>query len=208
MNALHELPFRLRDVLLSFALLVLFAPLLAIVAVAIRLESPGPIVFRQVRVGRYGRPFRIHKFRSMRASAPGLAISTSNDARITRVGRIIRTTKIDELPQIFDVLRGTMSFVGPRPEVPRYVEEWPRELRPVILSVRPGITDPATVILRNEAEFLAGHDDPERVYIEHLLPRKAEEYADYVSKRTFIGDIRIVAATVRAIVRPAAVGDF
>lgn len=203
-----ELPFRVRDVIIATIMLICFSPILILTAIAIRIDSPGPIIFRQKRVGRHGKTFQIHKFRSMSSSKSGLAVSTSNDPRITRVGRVIRTAKIDELPQLFDVLRGTMSMVGPRPEVPKYVAMWPEDLRPTILSVRPGITDPATVELRNEAEYLATQNDPERIYIEQLLPDKAAKYVDYVSSRTLVGDMKVVLNTIFAILRPTKVSKF
>lgn len=192
---------RLRDVVASGLGLVLLSPLLLAVALAIRLDSPGPVFFRQTRVGLHGRHFRIHKFRTMRFDAAGPAVSATGDARVTRVGRLLRRTKIDELPQLLDVLRGEMSLVGPRPEVPHYVSLWPEDLRPVILSVRPGITDPATVQLRDEADILAQAQDPERVYIEKLLPLKAQEYARYVRTRSFAGDLETIAATLAAVFR-------
>lgn len=195
---------RARDVLVAGVALLLLSPLLLLLSIAIRLDSAGPVLFRQERVGRGGGVFRIRKFRSMSTSPGGPSVSTSTDARITRVGRVIRTAKLDELPQLLDVFQGRMSLVGPRPEVPRFVEQWPSDLRPLILSVRPGITDPATVILRNEAEYLAQFDDPEKAYVEKLLPAKAAIYAAYVRNRTFMGDARVIAQTVLAIVRPGA----
>lgn len=192
---------RLRDVVASGLGLVLLSPLLLAVAIAILLDSPGPVFFRQTRVGLHGRHFRIHKFRTMRVDAAGPAVSATGDSRVTRVGRLLRRTKIDELPQLLDVLRGEMSLVGPRPEVPQYVSLWPEDLRPVILSVRPGITDPATVQLRDEADILAQSQDPERVYIEELLPLKTREYARYVQTRSFVGDLKTIAATLGAVCR-------
>jgi len=148
----------------------------------------------------------------MRDGSHGLSVSTSRDERITRVGRVLRSTKLDELPQLIDVLRGDMSLVGPRPEVPQYVAHWPQGLRPQILSVRPGITDPASVTLRHEAEWLAASPDPERTYIEELLPQKARAYADYVGNRSFFGDLWVLASTFKALVAPpptrAAKADF
>jgi len=154
-------------------------------------------------VGWRGKPFRIHKFRSMRTGAVGLSVTTGDDPRVTRSGRWLRAAKLDELPQLIDVLLGAMSLVGPRPEVPRYVELWPPDLRPVILSVRPGITDPATVLLRSEGEILAHSPDPERTYVEELLPLKAQAYVSYVRSRTPVGDIKIMLATFKAIIHPA-----
>jgi len=199
---LREFPFRVRDVLVSGAALVVLSPLLAAVAVAVKLDSPGPAMFRQRRVGMNGRTFEIHKFRSMRTDGAGLSITSSSDPRVTRVGHFLRASKIDELPQLWDVVRGEMSIVGPRPEVPRYVEKWPAELRSEILSVRPGITDPATVILRNESELLGAAEDPERLYIEELLPLKTAKYAEYVRNRSMLGDVKIVVQTLKKIVRP------
>lgn len=196
---------RVRDVLSSAIGLLLLAPLFLVIAVAIRMDSPGPVFFRQTRVGLHGRHFRIHKFRSMRVCEAGLSVSTAVDPRITRVGRLLRRAKLDELPQLIDVLRGTMSLVGPRPEVPQYVDLWPRQLRPSILSVRPGITDPATVLLRSEADILADSPDPERAYVEELLPLKARAYERYVRTRSFAGDTRIILDTFAAIVLPTSV---
>ncbi|MDO5500412.1 MAG: sugar transferase [Propionibacteriaceae bacterium] len=195
---------RARDILLSGLALGLAAPLFLLIALAVRFDSAGPVFFRQERVGRYGRRFRIHKFRTMRTGASGPAVSTAADPRVTRVGRVLRLSKADELPQLIDVLRGDMSLVGPRPEVPHYVDLWPDELRPVILSVRPGITDPATVLLRNEAEILQRASDPEQTYVETLLPMKARAYAEYVRNRSFFGDLRVLVGTIVAIARPAA----
>lgn len=179
--------------------LVVSAPVLAVVAAAIGAESRGGVLFRQERVGLQGRTFRIHKFRTMRAVHDGSLVSATGDARVTRVGRVLRASKLDELPQLLDVLVGDMSLVGPRPEVPVYVAQWPAELRPIILSVRPGITDPGSIAFRHEADELAAAADPERHYVESILPRKAALYAAYVRDRSFLGDLRILWETVRAV---------
>jgi lipopolysaccharide/colanic/teichoic acid biosynthesis glycosyltransferase len=176
-------------------------PVLAASAVAIHLESRGPTLFRQERVGRNGATFRIHKFRSMRTDAGGALVSPAGDSRVTHVGRILRKSKLDELPQLVDVFLGRMSIVGPRPEVPTYVAMWPTDARQVILSVRPGITDPASIALRNEARELAAAEDPEQYYVQSLLPRKTAMYVDYVNNRTFMGDLAIIARTLAAIAR-------
>jgi lipopolysaccharide/colanic/teichoic acid biosynthesis glycosyltransferase len=183
--------------------LVLLAPLFAAVAVWIRLDSPGPVFFRQERVGRDGVPFRIHKFRTMRlaAEAAGPALTVGADPRITRAGTFLRRTKLDELPQLIDVVRGDMSLVGPRPEVPRYVAAYPPALRAKVLSVRPGITDPASLQYRDESTLLARAADPEREYREVVLPAKLRLAADYVDKATLGGDLRLIASTVRALWR-------
>jgi lipopolysaccharide/colanic/teichoic acid biosynthesis glycosyltransferase len=190
---------RLFDVTVAAVALVILSPLLIVVAAAIKLGSRGPVLFRQERTGRDGRSFRIHKFRTMR-DGPGRAVTSDSDPRITGVGRILRASKLDELPQLYDVVIGTMSLVGPRPEVPRYVASWPATARPRILSVRPGITDPASIAYRNESAELASAADPEEYYVSVVLPRKVEMYLAYVATRTFRGDLRILAQTARAVV--------
>lgn len=192
---------RLLDVLLAGAGLLVCAPLLAVCAIGVRLDSPGPVLFRQERVGRRGRRFLILKLRTMRSRpVPGASqVTAADDPRITRFGAWLRRTKLDELPQLWNVLRGDMSLVGPRPEVPRFVACYPAEARDVVLSVRPGITDPASLRFRNEAELLAGSSDPERDYVERILPQKIAAYVEYVRGRSLLGDLRIIAATLRAM---------
>jgi lipopolysaccharide/colanic/teichoic acid biosynthesis glycosyltransferase len=177
--------------------LALLAPLFALVALCIRLDSPGPVFFRQERVGRGGRVFRIHKFRTMVADAPsrGLGITVGEDVRITRVGRWLRRSKFDELPQLIDVLAGHMSLVGPRPELPRYVALYPADLRSQLLRVRPGITDPASLQFADEAALLAASTDPERQYLEVLLPAKLRLSVDYARRATLISDLGVLART-------------
>jgi lipopolysaccharide/colanic/teichoic acid biosynthesis glycosyltransferase len=190
---------RAFDVAASVGALVVTSPVMAAVAVAVKASSPGPMLFTQERVGRHGRPFRIHKFRTMRTEHDGVAVSGTGDPRVTPVGRVLRKTKLDELPQFFDVLVGNMSLVGPRPEVPQYVSQWPDDLRPVILSVRPGITDPGSIAFRNEADELAAAEDPEAHYVQSILPRKAAAYADYVRGQSLRGDLQILGRTVRTV---------
>jgi lipopolysaccharide/colanic/teichoic acid biosynthesis glycosyltransferase len=190
---------RLLDVVASIVGLVLTSPLLLAAAVAVRLESKGPVIYRQERVGRRGQPFTILKFRTMRAGVPGAQVTTGDDPRITRSGHWLRSTKLDELPQLLNVLRGDMSLVGPRPEVPKYVAHWPEHARNLVLSVRPGITDPASIVFRREAEELASVEDPERHYIDEILPRKVSLYCDYVSASSFRGDLRILVSTLRTV---------
>jgi lipopolysaccharide/colanic/teichoic acid biosynthesis glycosyltransferase len=191
---------RVFDLTMATLLLASLSPVLAVVSVAVRLDSPGPVFFRQERVGLNGRTFRIHKFRTMWTKHDGRLVSAAGDARVTRVGRFLRKSKLDELPQLLDVLRGDMSLVGPRPEVPVYVEQWAPELRELILSVRPGITDPASIQFRNEADELALAPDPETYYVEELLPRKTAAYAEYVRTRSMAKDIVVLAQTARAVV--------
>jgi len=192
---------RCFDIALAFAGLVLLSPLFFIVAVLIKTDSAGPVFFRQERVGRCGRPFRIHKFRTMlvHAERQGPQLTVGADRRITRVGAVLRKYKLDELPQLIDVLFGSMSLVGPRPEVPQYVALYPAEVRDVVLSVRPGITDRASIEFADESSLLAGVADPHAMYVERILPQKLSSYVHYVHSRTLIGDIRILLATVRAI---------
>ena len=189
---------RIFDVVLAALGLCVLMPLLAVIAVLIKRDSPGPVFFRQERVGRYGRLFRIHKFRTMVADAParGLAITVGKDPRITRTGAWLRRTKLDELPQLWDVLRGDMSLVGPRPEVPRYVALYPPELREQVLAVRPGITDPSSLEFLDEAERLARSEDPEREYSEVILPAKLRAAARYAEQATLVTDLRVLWGTV------------
>lgn len=192
---------RLFDLLAAGLGLALLAPLLLLIAVWIKLDSPGPVLFRQQRVGQGGRLFDIHKFRSMRADAPGLGpqITVGADARITAAGRWLRASKLDELPQLWDVLRGAMSLVGPRPEVPRYVALYPVELRELVLSVRPGITDIASIEYRDESRLLAQAADPERCYIEQVMPAKLALAARYVRTRSLWLDLRLIGRTLAAL---------
>ena len=195
------MPKRLFDLLIAAAALLLAAPLMLVIAAWIKLDSPGPVFFRQERVGRHGRVFRIHKFRTMRhdPSDRGPQITVGGDARITRVGAFLRGSKLDELPQLIDVLQGTMSLVGPRPEVPRYIEFYPPASREKILSVRPGITDLASIEYRRESELLAGSDDPERAYVEQVLPEKLRYAELYVDGASLWTDIRLLCRTLRVV---------
>jgi lipopolysaccharide/colanic/teichoic acid biosynthesis glycosyltransferase len=189
---------RLFDLVTALAGLLVFGlPMLAIAA-WIKLDSPGPVFFRQDRVGRHGKVFRIHKFRTMTvdAEATGLQLTVGADARVTRAGRVLRANRLDELPQFFDVLAGDMSLVGPRPDVPRYVERWPAALRERVLAVRPGITDPASLQFRDEAMLLAGAADPEREYMEVILPRKLAVAADYADHASLWTDLAVIGRSV------------
>lgn len=195
---------RLFDILVSLAGLVLLAPLFLLIALAIKLDSPGPVFFRQERVGLRGQPFRIYKFRTMRSDPVGSGpqITVGEDARITRVGGFLRRWKLDELAQLIDVLRGTMSLVGPRPEVPRYVEHYSQERRGHVLSVRPGVTDFASLRFRDESEVLARADNPEREYVEVILPEKLQFAANYVDHSSLSTDLRALGLTLRTVLLP------
>jgi lipopolysaccharide/colanic/teichoic acid biosynthesis glycosyltransferase len=194
---------RLFDLLLSSLGLLVLAPLLLLIALLIKLDSPGPVMFRQERVGRYGQPFRIHKFRTMRhePAGQGLQITVGADRRITRVGGFLRASKLDELPQLLDVWLGDMSLVGPRPEVPRYVAHYPADVRDKVLSVRPGITDIASIEYRDESAVLARAADPEHAYIHEVLPHKLALAAQYVERSSVGLDLWLIWRTLVAIVR-------
>jgi len=189
------------DVVVAACGLVLLAPLLAAVALWIRLDSPGPAIFRQERVGRGGKTFLIHKFRTMHDGAlnAGPAITVGADPRISRAGAFLRRHKLDELPQLIDVLRGDMSPVGPRPELARYVAAYPPALRDKVLSVRPGITDPTSLEYRDESERLARASDPDREYREVVLPAKLRLSAEYVDTATLATDLRVIARTLKTL---------
>ena len=193
---------RLFDVLAAACGLLLLAPVLIAIALWIRLDSPGPALFRQRRVGRHGRLFDIYKFRTM-ADRPddGRQLTVGADPRITRAGRFLRRTKLDELPQLLNVLEGTMSLVGPRPEVPRYVDRYPPAVRQIVLSVAPGVTDLAAILFKDENDILGLAPDPERAYVETILPVKLEYYQRYVRERSFWLDLRILFRTLAAILR-------
>lgn len=193
---------RLFDILLSGLGLLIISPLFLIVAIWIKLDSPGPIFYRQVRVGRYNRDFRIFKFRSMRIGSDKGSLVTigGRDPRITRSGYFIRKFKIDELPQLINVLVGDMSLVGPRPEVRHYVNYWTEEQMHV-LDVRPGITDPASIKFRNENELLAQAEDPEKYYIEVIMQEKIKLYLDYVKKNSLWYDIKLIFQTFWVIIK-------
>lgn len=191
---------RTFDVVASAIGLWLLAPVFAGISLAVWAHDRGPVFFRQQRVGRGGEVFRIHKFRSMRVSNEGALITSADDDRITPIGKFLRASKLDELPQLIDVLAGHMSLVGPRPEVPKYVAMW-GDAATEILSVRPGISDPAAIAYRNEQDELAAADNPERHYVEVILPRKVEMYLDYVRNRSFLGDLRLIFQTLAAVAR-------
>lgn len=194
---------RLFDLFFSGLGLLALGPLLLLIALAVKLDSPGPVFFRQERVGRHGRPFRINKFRTMQhaPTGQGLQITVGADRRITRVGHFLRASKLDELAQLIDVWQGTMSLVGPRPEVPRYVAHYPAGLRDKILSVRPGITDIASIEYRDESTVLARAADPEHAYIHEVLPHKLALAAAYVDQASVWLDVRLIFRTIAAIVR-------
>lgn len=192
---------RAMDIVISGAALALLSPVLLLVALLIKIDDPGPVFYRQVRVGRNGKTFRIFKFRSMVVDADkkGLQITVGRDPRITRMGAFLRKTKLDELAQLLNVFAGDMSFVGPRPEVPRYVKLYTPYQRQVLL-VRPGITDYASIAYRNENDLLADAQDPEKMYIETIMPDKIELNMKYLHEISPLTDIRLIFKTIIAVI--------
>lgn len=194
---------RVLDCVASATLLSLFAPIILLVSVIVALDSPGPVLFRQERVGRGGVLFTILKFRTMRVAPAGTgsAITLPDDLRVTKIGATLRRWKLDELPQLWNVCKGDMSLVGPRPEVPKYVAMYPHDVRKSILSVRPGITDEASIKYRSETDILSGASDPEWVYVNQILPDKLAISADYVDRVSFRRDLSILARTLLKVLR-------
>jgi lipopolysaccharide/colanic/teichoic acid biosynthesis glycosyltransferase len=188
---------RALDLFSSFLGLIILSPVFALVSCCIKLTTRGPVFYRQVRLGRNGREFRILKFRSMvlGASENGLGITVQGDRRVTAVGSFLRRYKIDELPQLWNVLLGDMSLVGPRPELPVFVADYTPEQR-VVLYARPGITDPASLAYRHEEEILAGHEDPEQFYRTQILPDKLTRNLAYLKRVSLRNDLRIVSETI------------
>jgi len=187
---------RFFDLLFGLLLLTLTAPLLVLIGFTVWLQDRGPVFYRQARVGRHGKPFLIWKFRSMSTQNSGAAITSSGDRRITPVGRLLRRYKLDELPQLWNVVRGDMSLIGPRPEVPRFVDSADPVWR-AVHRVRPGITDLATLVYRDEERILAGFADPERGYRETVLPAKLALNLEYLERRTAARDLKLLALTIR-----------
>lgn len=198
------------DFVVSGLAIVVLLPLFLGIAAAIKLDSRGPVFFRQARVGRGGHLFRIFKFRSMvdDASRTGTALTVQDDPRITRLGAFLRARKIDELPQLFNVFVGSMSLVGPRPEVPEYMEFYTREQRAIILSMRPGITDYAAVLFRDENKMLDCDSDPVNVYRYRIMPIKFTLYERYIREIGLLTDLRLIFGTVALLIFPKNLGWF
>ena len=193
---------RIFDLVFSIAGLILFLPVFLIISLLIKLDSKGPVFYRQLRVGKNNSDFRLLKFRTMRTNSDkrGLLTVGGRDPRITGAGYYLRKFKIDELPQLFNVAAGEMSFVGPRPEVRRYVDLYNDEQRKV-LNVLPGITDVASIKYRNENELLEKSEDPESYYIEYIMPDKLKLNLDYIEQRTFTNDLKVIFKTLITIFR-------
>ncbi|HYS06127.1 MAG TPA: sugar transferase [Candidatus Dormibacteraeota bacterium] len=196
---------RVFDVAISVAALIVLAPVFLIVSIVVLLASGRPVLFTQERVGMDGRPFRLVKFRTMhRAAAAGLPLTGRGDPRVTRPGRFLRAAKLDELPQLWNVLRGGMSLVGPRPEVPRYVALYTIEQRRV-LEVRPGLTDPASVLFRDEEALIGSVPERQRetFYLETVLPKKLRMNLEYIDRASVAYDLALVLKTIRIVLWPA-----
>jgi len=189
---------RLFDIIFSFLGLVITTPLLGLIALLIKLDSKGPVFYRGKRVGRFGSPFRIFKFRSMveKAEELGGPSTASDDPRLTKIGKFLKKYQLDELPQLINVLKGEMSLVGPRPEVKMYVDMMTDEERKTILSIKPGMTDLASLWDFHEGEILRGSPDPEKTYQEKIRPTKIKLQLEYVKNRSFLLDLKIILKTV------------
>lgn len=200
MSSIYPVSKRALDVAASVAGLIALSPVFVACALTVKLSSPGPVLFRHRRVGRHGVTFEVLKFRTMAHRAPGAEVTAASDARITRVGRVLRKYKLDELPQLLNVVRGDMSLVGPRPEVSRYVEQFSDDYDR-ILGVRPGITDFAAIEYRDEERVLARARDPERAYVVEVLPAKIRLYHKYLDQRSFSTDVGLILRTIGALLR-------
>jgi len=189
------------DFILSLVGLIFLSPILLLVAILIKLDSHGPVFFRQNRVGLEGKVFKIHKFRSMYLNSINQGnLTIGIDNRITRLGKFLRKYKIDELPQLIDVLLGKMSLVGPRPEVQEFINFYPDVIKEKVLSVRPGITDIASILMIDENNTLGEHKDPRQAYIDVILPIKLKCYVEYIDKKSIWLDIKIILLTIKKIV--------
>lgn len=194
------MPKRLFDIFCSVIGLFVLLPLFLVIALWIKLDSKGPVFFRQNRVGRFGQPFLIHKFRTMRINSESAGrLTVGRDSRITRSGHFLRKFKLDELPQLIDVLFGDMSLVGPRPEVQEFIDHYPKDVRTKVLSVRPGITDRASIEMVDENEILSKYVDSAQAYIDVILPLKQRYYIEYVESHGVVTDIKIIFKTILKI---------
>ncbi|MBE8597239.1 sugar transferase [Xenorhabdus sp. BG5] len=192
---------RFFDFISSFIGIIVLSPILISIAIWIKMDSKGPIFFRQKRIGQYGKPFYIHKFRSMTLNSEQKGqLTIGNDSRITNSGKFIRKYKLDELAQLIDVIQGKMSLVGPRPEVPKFMDKYPLEMRSKILSVKPGITDLASIEMIDENEILSQYPNPHQAYIDIIMPLKAKYYLDYAKQQSFCLDIKIIFKTIYKII--------
>jgi len=193
---------RVFDILLSVTGIIILLPLEILIAVFIFIDDRGPVFFKQRRIGLNLQPFTLYKFRSMTVnkSLSNGNFDAGDQSRVTRIGRVLRKTKLDELPQLINVLCGDMSFVGPRPEVKKWIDVYPQQWA-FVLTVKPGITDNASILFRNEEEILSRTANPEFYYKEIILPQKLGIYSEYVNNRSFIGDLEIIVKTIYSIIK-------
>lgn len=193
---------RFFDMFVSLIAIIVLSPFFILIALLIKIGSTGPVLFKQTRIGRNELPFEIYKFRTMVVDAEklGTQITIGKDPRITKIGHFLRKTKLDELPQLFNVLKGEMSFVGPRPEVPKYTKLYSEQQR-LVFTVRPGITDYASIKYRDENELLGNVKNPEKVYIEEIMPDKLHLNIEYIQRRSLLEDIKIIFLTVMKIIK-------
>ena len=193
---------RVLDILVAVTLLVVLFPVLLVISTLIKIDSKGPVFFRQQRIGQFGKPFRIIKFRSMTAApqAEKGRFDAGSEVRVTRIGRILRKSKLDEIPQLLNVLKGEMSLVGPRPEVEKWVNAYPQRWR-CIHTAKPGITDPASIEFRNEEELLKASTDPEQTYRDEILLQKLALYEQYIQNRSFWVDLKLLFQTFAKVTR-------
>ncbi len=192
---------RIFDLLSSSIGLVVLSPILIMITIWIKVDSKGPIFFRQKRVGQYNQYFYIHKFRSMNTGSEQRGqLTVGNDPRITNSGKFIRKYKLDELAQLIDVIQGKMSLVGPRPEVPQFINKYPDDVRNKILSVKPGITDLASIEMIDENQILSKYKDPHQAYIDIIMPIKAKYYLEYIDNKSFLYDLIIIFKTIYKVV--------
>jgi len=191
---------RVFDIVVSLMALIVLLPFLFLISIGIKFSSKGDIFYKQERVGEAFKPFMLYKFRSMVIGADkiGPGVTSGDDPRITKIGKILRRTKIDELPQLFNVLRGEMSLVGPRPELMKFVES-EKEAYKKVLSIKPGITDNASIAYRDEEEIMKQYDDKERAYIEEVLPKKIKLYNEYIDNISFINDCKLILQTLKVL---------
>ncbi|WP_235525416.1 sugar transferase [Photorhabdus heterorhabditis] len=201
MKITHSIIKRIFDLTSSSIGLIILSPILIVIAIWIKIDSKGPIFFRQKRVGQYNQNFYIHKFRSMTIGSEQKGqLTIGHDLRVTNSGRFIRKYKLDELAQLIDVIQGKMSLVGPRPEVPQFMEKYPDDIRHKILSVKPGITDLASIEMIDENQILSQYKDPHQAYIDIIMPIKAKYYLNYINNRSLFYDLKIIFKTIYKVV--------
>lgn len=199
---------RVFDIVVSFISLIFLLPVFLILAIAIKIDSPGPVFYRQERITQYGKSFRIHKFRTMVQNADkGLQVTVNNDSRITKVGKIIRNCRLDEIAQLIDVLQGNLTLVGVRPESPKYVAEYTNEMMATLL-LPAGVTSLASIYYKDEAKMLDGVDDADKVYIKKILPQKMYYNLKGIEEFSFFGDVKIMFMTVFAMLGKEYKGDY